>query len=1000
MPRLHNPEVRLAFEAALEQTGDYREACRVAGVPERTGRRWRRQIEARGSRPSVRSASAQTAAAAPRPSATSFVGRAQDLTALTGMLERGDRLVTVFGPPGIGKTRLASELLRTAAPIRNGEVQDVFCDLRSLRSRQEVATELGRALGLKRLGAGGADEESLGAALDARGPCWVLLDNFEGVVGTASTLVAGLLKLAPNASFVVTSRVLLHLANEVAYELPPLSLPSCEPQRDPWAESAAMRLFRARAMVAEPGLRIQELAPEVATLVRRLEGIPLAIELAAAQLRSVGLGQLLVDVEDGLLGLEHLALDSDPRHRSLRNAVERSFRLLTPAQQRVFAHLSVFRKGFTAEAAAAVLDHPPGDPREVGCWLQGLRGASLLRVERYPSAMRRWDMFEAIREFGTERLADLKLEECATDRHAAYYQEFGEAQVAELSAEGGARARDSLRLELENLRAAFKTRLTQREPESILRIAAVLFETLIDSAPTGAADIATTALEAVSQREREPPAEFHVPVLIRRSIARRETNDVEGALRDAQTARAVMQRSIESWSVAHRDVVQSEIDYHLGLALFYRGLYVDARARLERALGRIAQRGDREPATQRLEGQIVCALATTRAQGFRDETALALFPKAVALLKDAHDAVGEAWARYWWAGMRHHFQRAPSVSELEAQVEHLRQRDLRVHEVHFRLLLAIRHADAGRPDVAYPQMTAVRRLCMELGLVRLRWCGSFTYGFSLEAAGSFEDAALCYEEAAKGFSRFGDRRNEALAMIYLGGVVARSGEVARAESLLQGAQAALAKSGDARAHEMVALQRGHLDLALARVAFREGRVAEGSDRLAHARERAAAARRPRTEGTVVRLPIARCSAEARMLLRMLEREIGAVSADEPGLQVSPDGDTFSLGGDGRRRLPEGALLRKLFLVLVDERLRSPGRVVSMAELIDRCWPGERMRSAAGALRVRGLIRRLRRAGLSELILTGEQGGYLLDSSIRTTWAETKPPTASRTRRGG
>ena len=378
-------------------------------------------------------------------------------------------MVTVFGPPGIGKTRLTHEFLKRARPGRFRRGKPVFCDLRAVRTREETGLEFGRALGLERVGEGTSTVQSLAAALSARGPLLTVFDNAESASEAVAALLAELLQGAPESGFLITSRRLLGLRTEVPYELSPLSLPkwpaseldrldpraatgsACPTDADPW-ESAAVRLFQARALAAEPALRSSDLpARDVCRIVHRLEGVPLAIELAASQLRRLGVRQLSDDLQRCTLSVEDSSPDVDPRHRSLRRAVEHSYRHLSPVEQRVFAQLSVFSDGFTEEAAHAVLGPSHAASRWAGPVLRRLRESSMLRVER-SSGVRRWSLSEPMREFAEEKLRESGLWSELAARHADYFERRGEHWVSQLRSHEGETARYGLKTELANFR--------------------------------------------------------------------------------------------------------------------------------------------------------------------------------------------------------------------------------------------------------------------------------------------------------------------------------------------------------------------------------------------------------------------------------------------------------------------------------------------------------------------------------------------------------------------
>jgi predicted ATPase len=289
-----------------------------------------------------------------------FIGRQEEMTRLDELCAARTPIVTLWGPPGIGKTRLALELCRR---VERGW----FCDLAAARDAADVREALALRLGMASPASG------LAAALAGLGPGVIVLDNFEQVAASAAETV-GAWK-AGGISFVVTTRERLRLSNEVEVEVPPL------------AERDAALLFQERA--GQRG-RLDEV--RVRELVRRLEGIPLAIELAAARVDVLGLEGVLARVDQPFLLLAHGARDRSPHHATLRQAIASSFRLLSPAEKGALACCSLFRGGFSLDAAEAVIVADDGS--SVLDLLQSLRDKSLLRRRSDGDAVR-FTLFDA-----------------------------------------------------------------------------------------------------------------------------------------------------------------------------------------------------------------------------------------------------------------------------------------------------------------------------------------------------------------------------------------------------------------------------------------------------------------------------------------------------------------------------------------------------------------------------------------------------------------------------
>ena len=326
---------------------------------------------------------------------TSFVGRAAQVDEVAGLLGEF-RLVTVTGPGGSGKTRLAGEVARRAAArfadgawlVELGPVQDPA----------QVASVVAAALGIREQP--GLSTADAVARVLARQQLLLVLDNCEQVIAAAAPLCAGLLAAADDLRVLTTSREPLRVAGEARYRLAPLTLPGLDDLAEA-ARAEAVALFADRARQADTRFVLDErTSPVVARLVRRLDGMPLAIELAAARVESLGVTQLLDRLDDRLDLLITADRAAPGRHRSLAATVDWSYQLLDEHERQVFRAVSVFPGPFTLEAAEEVAGKGAGAAvlRLVDCSLlmpprTGLDGRS------------RYAMLETLRTYGAERLA-------------------------------------------------------------------------------------------------------------------------------------------------------------------------------------------------------------------------------------------------------------------------------------------------------------------------------------------------------------------------------------------------------------------------------------------------------------------------------------------------------------------------------------------------------------------------------------------------------------------
>jgi predicted ATPase/DNA-binding NarL/FixJ family response regulator len=369
------------------------------------------------------------AADLPRP-LTTLVGRAREVAVALALLERPDvRLLTLTGPGGIGKTRLAIAVARAAA-FPNGVR---FVSLATVSESSLVAAAIAHALGIPE-GDTGAPREALAVALRDADQLLVL-DNFEHLLA-AAPLLTDLLAACPRLRLLVTSRSLLRVTGEHALPVPPLSLPSRggeearrREERVPLLDSStsrlldsseAVQLFAARARAVNPAFELtDESAPLVAEICRRLDGLPLAIELAAARANHLPLPALWERLEWRLPVLTGGSRDAPRRLRSMRDAIAWSHELLDPETQGLFRRLAVFAGGCTLDAAEAV-----GGDVLVG--IAALVEASLLRHESDPDGTARYWMLETVREFASEQLAASEEEAVIRRKHASYFLELAE----------------------------------------------------------------------------------------------------------------------------------------------------------------------------------------------------------------------------------------------------------------------------------------------------------------------------------------------------------------------------------------------------------------------------------------------------------------------------------------------------------------------------------------------------------------------------------------------
>ena len=394
---------------------------------------------------------------------TSFVGRAAEVAEVADLLATY-RMVTVAGMGGVGKTRLADEVAREVA----GRYADGawLVELGAVEDGSLVPAAVAAMMGLPQASAR-SPVESLCAAL-ARRQLLLVLDNCEHVLDAAAGLCRAVLLAADDVRVLATSREPLRIAGEARFRLQPFAVPS--PCGAAASDSDAVNLFTNRARQADPHFCLDERSgPLAAQVVTRLDGVPLAIELAAARIEVLGLDQLAERQDHSLQLLTSSDRAAAPRHQSLAATVEWSYRLLSDIEQRVFRHLAVFPGPFTLQAAVAVAGAgaEPAVLRLVDC--------SLLTPPRTgPDGRSRYTMLETLRAFGRDRLADPAEASAAASGLARHALAIAEEAAADMQFSAG-ELRGAGRLDAEDpsLRQALAWAL-EHDPDMALRLAVAL----------------------------------------------------------------------------------------------------------------------------------------------------------------------------------------------------------------------------------------------------------------------------------------------------------------------------------------------------------------------------------------------------------------------------------------------------------------------------------------------------------------------------------------------
>ncbi|MCA9608427.1 MAG: AAA family ATPase, partial [Myxococcales bacterium] len=808
-----------------------------------------------------------------------FVGRTAELEELHAAFDEGARLVTLRGPAGIGKTRLARELME-------GRDDAVFVDLSDLTEPSGVQSAFAEALELPDLTGPGGRAGSIEHALSARGSALFVVDNFEHLL-EAKTFLARCLEAAPELRLLVTSRERLGLPHEHVLPVGPLELPDAAAPEE--AESVRLMIARARQLRHGYRVRDDELAT-VARIAHQLDGIPLALELAAPRLVFLGAKTLLSRLEERFALLRGEV-------GTLHGAIQWSWNLLDEAEQQTLAQCSVFRGGFDLEAGEAVIELP-GQPVVMDV-LQSLFEKSLLRAD---SADGRFGLFNSIRDFAASHLEG-SARDATRARHAAYYVGLADRVTPELRLTDPGAAWRRLRAEKENLRAAVRN---APEPTMTLRAAMALAPIMSAQGPFEEFD----ALLSRGLETCEEPA-LRAAALLARVDARRFVGRLDAAAKDLEEAFALAEAVGDVGLLGEAVSVQGNLRLH-------RGELDAAHEAYERALPLHRAADDRYR-----EAQTLTRLAATlgplgRAEACRDalERAREMF-QSLGALRNEGMVTAYLGNLFIDAGQledaRICFARAEAIQELVGDAFGA------AFTTANRAILQLAREEHDEAEAAFDAAI--------LGFSRIgarRYEGAFL-GYRaltrLARDGDLERAQLELRDVVTRLGDAVDERFQALFLAYLGGCAARDGALEQARVALDKAEKQIGPSGDPNLALAVRLQRAHLLTGAERQAILdEATSAEGGP-----------------------APMTR-SADVLFSYRTHGRpDAGRArprpDVEEAALVVGPDAEWFTPPGDGRRiDLGKRFPLRRTLMALVTGHAERPEAPVTREALVAAAWP--------------------------------------------------------------
>ena len=563
---------------------------------------------------------------------TRFVGRDAELAAVKDLLLRADvRLVTLTGPGGIGKTRLGLEAAGGLAEQFPGGVY--FVSLAPVNDPGLIASVIGQALGVREM-KGQTPEEAVGGFLEGVSPAPVLmvLDNFEHLIPAAAR-VAEMLTLAPHLKVLVTSRAPLRVYGEHEFSVPPFVLPEARATLpiETISKQPAVSLFVQRALAVKPDFDPgEETTRIVAEICARLDGLPLAIELAAARVKLLSPAAMLTRLESRLPLLTGGARDLPARHQTLRAAMDWSYQLLNGDEQKLFRRLSVFAGGCTLEAAEAVCNASQDLSLDILEGVASIVDKSLLRRVEQSDAEPRFTMLGTIREYGAEQLAARGEQDLAKRAHAAYCLVLAEeGGLDETSTERTDRLRH-LDAEQDNFRAALEWLIDTGNAEWGLRLGAGLFRywEIREQLTEGREWLARLLkMKGAAGRTKE-----RARVLFCAGVLAGEQGDFDAARRLMEESLEISRASGDNWAIvvavnALAVNARDRGDLSTARALFEEGLALWRELRdhaaIARALSNLAS-------VKKLQGEYAAARA--------------LYGEARAIFLEIGDRPGAAWS--------------------------------------------------------------------------------------------------------------------------------------------------------------------------------------------------------------------------------------------------------------------------------------------------------------------------------------------------------------------
>jgi predicted ATPase/DNA-binding CsgD family transcriptional regulator len=706
---------------------------------------------------------------------THFIGRDKALAELKRQLIGDVRLLTLTRPGGTGKTRLA---LQSAAASLTFFPDGVWLvELASIAQASLVTPTVTEALGLRELN-GRQPKQALAEWLRGQ-QLLLVLDNCEHLVTACSELAEHLLQVAPRLTILATSREPLGLPGETTYPVPSLSLPDrreTSPLPEKLLASEAVRLFVERAAAARPDFVLTDAnAPSVAQICLRLDGIPLALELAAARVRVLSVEQIAERLNDRFRLLAGGSRTAPPRQQTLSGAIDWSYDLLSEPERALLRRLSVFAGGWILEAAEQV-GEGLGDVLDL---LAQLVAKSLVLSEQQLGKAARFRMLETIREYARDKLARAGEAQAARSRHLSFYVAFAEKARLELRHHRQVEWLSRLDTEADNLRTAFTWALDQEDAEAALGMSGALWEYAFCHEREN-----METFQRLSAALRLPANQG----ALERSACRARALMGAGRLglhTDLATRRSWLEESLSIYRELGDRAGTAEVLMHLALEIdLSPQKAAEAIPFLEEALGIWVEVGDPWGIGTCLQHTAFAANVLGNRSKAMDDT-----QRSVPLLREAGDQVavmgalnGLAW--YTWlngeTAARELFEDHLNISKDLGDKGGMREALQNLFEIS----IAQGHYDQARAEALALRKSTGRPREPASAQVRL---GQIDYW-----QGHLAEARAHFEAALESFQQLNDRNGLFWAPSWLGCVAYRAGDLQQAQALLEASLAGLA----------------------------------------------------------------------------------------------------------------------------------------------------------------------------------------------------------------